>query len=84
MAGTLTIHEAAPTDDGPALGAGPVLRWVVEGLPAGERADITESKGRWRIPRMRCGLLENDPRQFPSAEAGFAALVQEYAEAVQR
>ena len=76
----LTLRELPRTDDDRALGTGPVWRWTVDGLPDGERADITESNGTWRILRMRAGTLENDPREFPTAEAAFAVLVEEYAD----
>jgi len=59
-------------------GRGQVRRWVVSGLPAGEPADITECAGVWCIQRVRQGMLENDPRGFPTPEAAFAALVEEY------
>jgi hypothetical protein len=76
----LTLCDLPRTDDAPALGVGPVHRWRVDGLPLGERADITECDGTWRILRMRAGTLENDPREFPAAEAAFAVLVEEYAD----
>lgn len=80
MAGKLTIREVPRTDDGPPVGDGPVWRWTVDGLPAGERADIAESSGVWKILRLRGGVLENDRRDFPTPEAAFAALVEEYAD----
>jgi hypothetical protein len=55
-------------------------RWTVDGLPPGERADITECNGTWRLLRVRNGMLDNDPREFPTAEAAFAVLVEEYAD----
>ncbi len=78
MAGKLSVHAAPRTDDGPCVRDGCVGRWVVDGLPFGERVDILESGGRWRILRLRCDLLEVDAREFPSPEAAFAALIEEY------
>ena len=80
MAKKLTLREAPRTDDAPALGPGPAHRWRVDGLPHGELIDITECHGAWRIMRVRAGTLENDPREFPTAEAAFAVLVEEYAD----
>lgn len=80
MAHKLTLRELPRTDDAPALGAGPVWRWTVDGLPTGERADISESNGTWRILLVRAGTLENDAREFPTPEAAFAVLVEEYAD----
>jgi hypothetical protein len=76
----LTRREQPRTDDAPALGPGPIWRWTVDGLPSGERIDITECDGAWRILRVRRGNLEDDPRDYPTAEAAFAALVEEYAD----
>jgi hypothetical protein len=80
MVRKLTVRELPRTDDARALGPGPVRRWTVDGLPEGERADITECNGTWRILRVRGGVLENDAREFPTAETAFAALVDEHAE----
>ena len=77
--GKLTLREAQRTDDGRPLNVAPVSRWAVDGLPNGERADIAEMGGTWRLLRVRNGALESDPREFPTAEAAFAVLVEEFA-----
>jgi len=48
------------------------------GPPNGRRHG--ESGGTWRILRVRAGMPENDPREFPTPEAAFAVLVEEYAD----
>jgi hypothetical protein len=78
MTQKLTIRQAPRTDDGPCLGPGPVWRWIVDGLPDSEWADIAEFEGRWRILQVRDGMLEQDARDFATAEAAFTVLVEEH------
>lgn len=80
MARKLTLRDVPRTDDAPPLGVGPVERWVVDGLPDGERAEIAEFNGRWRIMWLRASCLKDEFRDFPAAEPAFAVLVEEYAE----
>ena len=77
MKRTLTMIDGGRASKGAVYGTGPSYRYVVQGLPEGEEADIALFGRRWTILKTTNGVQGRWTGDYETADDALAALQED-------